>query len=769
LRAVRRPLLGLASAFGMGCLLSDLRCAPPEPMALALLAGTSLVLALLAPRGRSALAALVAAAVALGACARGVDSMTRAAVGLRDGRHGAGVHRVTGTLVDDPVTREGRTVLLLEAEAIERAEGRSPTSGRLRVEVGGETGLARLLAGDRVSLWTTLRAAATVEGPAAAFGYCKSARLVEPLPADRGSLRRWCAGVRDAARRAIEASMPAGTERGLVRAMVLGDRAEIGVDTEEAFKAAGTYHVLALSGAQVALVAAMLAGGLRFLVAGPWLVAGLTSGAVACYAAFVGGDVPIARAALMASALLLGKALDLDSDPANLLGVAALVLLALDPASVADVGFQLSFGATLGILLLVAPLTRGVPRLPWRLELVLAASVAAQCALLPLLAAHFHRLSPAAVILNVAAVPLSSAVLLAGFAVLLLHPIGAGPAAGAAAWWAARALRASADLGVAGEWLDLRIPAPTLAVLVLYCIGIGWLARGRRPRGLAALAAAHAWLALGPFAPSSDGRLHLTVVDVGQGEALLLRSPSGRAIVVDAGGSRDRRFDPGERRVAPRLWAAGVGELDALVVSHAHPDHVGGIPFLLKAFGVKEVWEGPAAPIDPGWRRLDAALARARVPRLAVARGAAREWEGTRIAVLAPEPPPGPAPRVRNEDSVVIEVRYGDVRLLLTGDTTQEAERLMSLAPVDVLVVPHHGSGGSSSPALVRATRPRLAVVSVGARNPFGHPRPEVLARYRTGGALVLRTDQDGDVHVATDGRAVWARVAGEGQERRIR
>jgi competence protein ComEC len=124
---------------------------------------------------------------------------------------------------------------------------------------------------------------------------------------------------------------------------------------------------------------------------------------------------------------------------------------------------------------------------------------------------------------------------------------------------------------------------------------------------------------------------------------------------------------------------------------------------------------------------------------------------------------------VRNEDSVVIEVRYGDVRLLLTGDTTQEAERLMSLAPVDVLVVPHHGSGGSSSPALVRATRPRLAVVSVGARNPFGHPRPEVLARYRTGGALVLRTDQDGDVHVATDGRAVWARVAGEGQERRIR
>jgi competence protein ComEC len=769
LRAVRRPLLGLATAFGVGCLLSDGRAAPAEALTLALLAGAALVLALLAPHTRPALASLVAAALALGASARGVDAMAREVAGLRGVGLAAGVHRVTGTLVDDPDTREGRTVLLLEAEAIVRAEGQSPTSGRLRVEVGGENRLARLLAGDRVSLWTTLRPAPTLDGPAAAFGYCKSARLVERLPPDRGSLRRLGAGVRDSARRAIEASMPPGTERGLVQAMVLGDRSEIGIETEEAFKAAGTYHVLALSGAQVALLAALLAGGLRFLVAGPWLVATLTSGAVACYAAFVGGDVPIARAALMASALLLGKALDLDADAANLLGVAALVLLALDPASVADVGLQLSFGATLGILVLVPPLTRGVPRLPFRLEIGLAASVAAQCALFPLLAAHFHRLSPAAVVLNVAAVPLSSAVLLSGFAVLLLYPIGAGPAAGAVAWWAARALRASADLGVAGEWLDLRIPAPTMAVLALHCVGIGWLVRGRRLRGLGAVGAAHAWLALGPFAPSSDGRLHLTVVDVGQGEALLLRSPSGRAIAVDAGGSRDRRYDPGERRVAPRLWTAGVGKLDALVVSHAHPDHVGGIPFLLKAFRVSEVWEGPAAPLDPGWRRFEAALARARVTRLALARGAAREWEGTRITVLAPEPRSGPAPRVRNEDSVVIEIGYGDVRLLLTGDTTQEAERLMRLAPADVLLVPHHGSSGSSSPTLVQATRPRLAVVSVGARNPFGHPRPEVLERYRTSGAVVLRTDRDGDVEVATDGRAVWARVAGEGQERRIR
>ena len=165
------------------------------------------------------------------------------------------------------------------------------------------------------------------------------------------------------------------------------------------------------------------------------------------------------RAALMASAVLAGRALELDADPSNLLGLAALVLLADRPAVAADVGFQLSFGATLGILALAGPLTRGVPRLPLRVDLAVAASVAAQCALAPVLAAWFHRLAPAAVVLNIAAVPLSAAVLLAGFAVLVVAPLGAGPAqlAGDVAWIAARALRLSGDLGPLGPWLDLRV------------------------------------------------------------------------------------------------------------------------------------------------------------------------------------------------------------------------------------------------------------------------------------------------------------------------
>jgi competence protein ComEC len=496
----------------------------------------------------------------------------------------------------------------------------------------------------------------------------------------------------------------------------------------------------------------------------------VTTAAIAFYAALVGGDVPVVRAALMAGAVLAGRALEVDTDTANLLGLAAFILLVARPADIFDVGFQLSFGATLGILVFVGTLTRGLPRLPLRAELALTASVAAQAALAPLLATHFHRLAPGALALNLAAVPLSGAVLLAGLAVLAAAALGATAAqlAGDVAWAAAHALRLSGDLGPLARWLDVRVPSPSLLLLAVHLAGLALLLRGRRARGLALVAASQLALAFGPSTVAADGRLHLAVLNVGEGDSLYLQSPRGRVALVDAGGSRDARFDTGERMVGPELWARGVRRIDTLLFSHAHTDHVGGAPFLLHAFTVAEVWEGPAALPDPDWRRLNEAVRASGATRRAVARGVRAEWDGVGLEILGPRPPRHPLRRVRNEDSIVLGVRLGDVAFLLAADVQGEAEQALALSPVTVVKVPHQGSRTASSPAFVRATRPRVAIVSVG-RNPFGHPHPEVLERYRSGGALVLRTDRDGTVEVATDGQRVWLRLAGEAGERRIR
>lgn len=765
--STRRPLLWLAAAFAGGALVVEVVGPPAEA---ALLAFVVLLLVFAWAAGdRGSTAALAASAFSLGAAASGIAQRDYAANPLRRwlATQEAAIVEITGHLEADPAPVGERWRLRLRMSSFRQGEVSRDVAASVQVTVGGDARRPSLLAGDEVVLWTDLFLPRGFATPGAfdaagyarrdgihAFGYTKSAALVTPTGRNRaGPVRRAAARIRAAARGVFARLLPAGPERGLVQAMVLGDVSEIDEATREMFRIAGTYHVLALSGTQVAAVALLLVWSLRRFGATPRVTAVAASLAVAFYAEVVGGEVPVVRAALMAAVLLVGRAVDLEADAANLLGLAALILLAQAPGDVADAGFQLSFGATWGLIALTGPIACRLPRLPFRGELALAGSLAAQAAVLPLMAWHFHRLSPLGFLLNAAAVPLSTGVLAAGVLLLVAAPFSslAAPTV-TGAWGLAHALRLSAQAATHVPGADVRVAAPALWLMGAYGVALAALVLGRSRRrapwvyGLSLLG-----LVAGPWPSGGDGRLHVTFLDVGQGDAIVLRSPAGRAMLIDAGGLRGSRYDVGASVVAPYLWWAGVRRLDRFVLSHAHYDHAGGAGFVIRHFRPAELWEGPAPARDPEYERY-AKEAAGRATRRTLVRGVTTSWDGVQLTVVSPAGRP-PAARTRNDDSLVLEVRWGDVSILLTGDIEAAAERALDGRRVDVLKVPHHGSRTSSSAAFLDRLRPRLGIVSVGARNPFGHPEGAVLARYRARGALVLRTDIDGTIAVSTDGR----------------
>ena len=725
------------------------------------------------PEGPRIALALAAAAIALGAAGAAVETRRYEAAPLRAwvaSHEDAGPVRLQGVAVED-LAGEAGAPLVLDVRSLTLRGLEQPLAGRVRIEVGGAAARPQVVQGDRVAAWVELRlqrgfltpgafdpaAWAAAEGIHAA-GYCKSAALVEVGgPEDPGAWTTRIGHVRSWARARIREAVLPGQEQALVRAMVLGDRVGIDPEVSESFRMAGTYHVLALSGAQVALLAGLLIATLRRarLPRGPRALA--VSLALVAYAQLVGGDVPVVRATVVAVVMLLGRALEQDACPVNLLAAAACLLLVHRPSAACDLGFQLSFAATLGILLFTGAIVRRLPVLPFRVELALAASLAAQVTLLPLLAHSFHRLAPAALLLNLAAVPLSGALLLVGLVVVLAGAVSPAlaTAVGYAAWLVGHALLMSGEMVRHAPWLDVRTPGPGISGVLLHYAGLAALARGARRRGAVVLSAGLALVVWGPGPRPGDGLLHLTVLDVGQGDGLVVRSPNGRVWVVDAGGFPDSTLDMGEAVVGPFLWSEGYRHVDGAVATHPHPDHVGGLPFVSRVFAAPWLWEGVAPRHDRGHAEMEEALRGFRGTRLAVHRGTAASWDGIDVRVLGPQ---GGAPpwRTRNDDSVVLALTFGEVTLLLAGDIETPAERSLAPPAASVLKVPHHGSRTSSTPGLLAEVRPRLALVSAGYRNHFGHPHPEVVARYAAAGIRLLRTDRDGTITVSTDGRSLW-------------
>jgi beta-lactamase superfamily II metal-dependent hydrolase len=354
----------------------------------------------------------------------------------------------------------------------------------------------------------------------------------------------------------------------------------------------------------------------------------------------------------------------------------------------------------------------------------------------------------------------------------------------AAGWLAhigAAGLLWSADLVRFVPALTYRIAPPARIVIVIYyCGAIGaWVLwrrqvevvgsaespRARKCRAIAvSLAGAAAlWILIDPrtlVASRGDGRLHVTFIDVGQGDAAFVRFPHGSTLLVDSGGlASASAFDIGDRVVAPVLRAAGVRRLDYLVLTHGDPDHIGGASSVITEFRPREVWEGIPVPRF-------APLIVVRILTQSLGARWANVYAGDHLVVdevdvivRHPSVADWERQKVRNDDSVVLDCRWRDVSIVLTGDIGKEVERTLvaAIAPARwrVMKVPHHGSLTSSTTDFVTAMHPDVAVVSSGRSNHFGHPVPEVLDRYRRAGAEIFRTDKDGEVTVHTDGTSI--------------
>jgi competence protein ComEC len=618
----------------------------------------------------------------------------------------------------------------------------------------------------------------------ALVGSVKSGALVEVrAPGSWGA--EVAAGIRALTRRAVHRHVGRfdSQSEAIVVAILIGDRVGVDDEVQRRLQEAGTYHVMAISGGNIAIVAGVLLWLLRVAGAGHRAAGWVTMAALAGYAVVVGGGASVTRATLMAIIYLLARQAGHRGAPLNALAVSAALLLLGSPSSVADVGFWLTFGATLGIVLGIELAGSRLPRRGWlRLPAALMlTSGCAELALFPVSAFVFARVTFAGLALNFIAIPMMGVAEIAGIVSVLLSAVwaGAADAAGFAAHLGATGLVGSAGLVGLAPWSTYRLPPPAvLAVAAYYAGWAAWLATGRvggapgaakvggrpgrrvRAAALGVVIVSGAWILVEPvtlFAPGVRGRLRVTVADVGHGDAVLVQLPDRRSLLVDAGGSMSPAgFDVGGRVVAPTLWALGTRRLDVLVLSHADPDHAGGAASLVRDFRPREIWEGTPVPPLPVLRRLKAQAAAAGIRWREQHSGDRMRFGEVTLAVLHPPPPDWERQRVRNDDSLVIEVRWGETSFVLAGDIGRDVERdvapAFDAAGIRVLKVPHHGSATSSSAGFVSVLRPRVAILSAGATTKVSD---EVLRRYEEIGATLYRTDRDGAVTLETDGHRV--------------
>ena len=600
----------------------------------------------------------------------------------------------------------------------------------------------------------------------------------------RGGVQGVVDGIRRRAERGIGAGLPA-ERAALARGMVLGQDGDVSEDVRDDFRRAGLAHLLAASGQNVALLCALALPLLMLVGASPHVRVAVLIPLVALYVLLAGAGASVARAGVMAVAALVALAAGRPASAVYALLLAAATTLALNPRATADPGWQLSFAAVAGMLALGPAIARRLPGSGLGREAV-AVTIAASASTAPLLAHHFGAVSLVALPANLLAFPAVAPVMWIGLAQAAVAQLGAlGPSCATIASALADVASVAGDLGlrwvaaIAGHaaavgWAqaDVRIGGWTAtAIYTASAAAMGWLAarsrRGTRLRrttrfGIATIVAGLALAAAGSvFAPAPvPRRLTVDFIDVGQGDATLVRDPSGAAILFDGG--------PPEARVDRTLRRLGVRRLSVVVATHQSRDHQGGLPQVIERFPVGLFVDGGGDTRDPAFLALRAAVARRGIKRLPARSGDALRVGETTVRILWPPPrtetadadgSAAVAPLDPNGGATVAVVSRGAFDLLLTADAESPVLLRLDLPRVEAMKVPHHGSEDPGLRTLLERIRPRVAAIEVGRGNRYGHPRRATLDALRDAGPRVYRTDRDGTVELAVEDGVIAIRT----------
>ena len=577
------------------------------------------------------------------------------------------------------------------------------------------------------------------------------------------------AGGGDRLRNRIEGAIGRGSDgvrRALVLGVVLGEDEGLPEGVKQDFRASGLAHLLAVSGQNVAYIAVGIYG-LGWLLRIPRVFRELmTLTAIAAYVLAVGWQPSVIRAGVAGALASLAWLAARPRDRWHFLAIGALVLLAWAPTSLLEPGFQLSFAAVAGIFV-------GVPRLNARLDGypvprgagdVLGVALVCGLVTAPIVLFHFGEAPVYTVPANALAFPAMPAVLGLGLLATAADPFS--PAAASALAWLA---------GWAAAWIELvarlvaslpgaQVGARTALVVMLVCAAAWIVSRHGRSRvgapgpalalaaaGVALVAVAAAWSLRAPPAWQEPAGLRVTFLDVGQGDSVLLETPSAR-LLVDQG--------PPEANVAGQLEQMGIRSLSALVLTHPQRDHIGGAADVIRRLEVGAVLDPGLTATGPDYEEAVVASRARRVPVQTIRSGSEFKAGGLAVRVLWP-PDPGLPSEDPNLNATVLVATYGELDVFLPADAESDVTSRLRLGAFEVVKVAHHGSADPGLDDQLRVLRPNVAVISAGRNNDYGHPRAETLAALAgVPGLSIYRTDTDGRVVVESDGRRVRVQTA---------